>query len=153
MSKSRKFNGKTYARRLPTGPGVYVMRSSEQDVLYVGKAANLRKRVASYFDARPKIDRIMRMVARIESIEVSLVRSEGEALLLENEWIKSYRPRYNILLKDDKSYPWLMMTTDHEIPRVAFHRGAREKEKTYFGPYPSASSVRESINLIQKLFQ
>jgi excinuclease ABC subunit C len=153
MSKPRKFNGKSYAKRLPTGPGVYVMRSVEKDVLYVGKAANLRKRVSSYFDARPKIDRIMRMVARIQSIEVSLVRSEGEALLLENEWIKSYRPRYNILLRDDKSYPWVMMTTDHEIPRIAFHRGAREKSKTYFGPYPSAGSVRESINLIQKLFQ
>jgi excinuclease ABC subunit C len=153
MTKAKKFNGKTYARRLPTGPGVYVMRSADEDVLYVGKAANLRKRVASYFDARPKVDRMMRMVARIESIEVSLTRSEGEALLLENEWIKSYRPRYNILLRDDKSYPWVMFTTDHEIPRIAFHRGAREKTKTYFGPYPSAGSVRESINLIQKLFQ
>jgi excinuclease ABC subunit C len=129
------------------------MRAGKDDVLYVGKAANLRNRVASYFDARPKIDRIMRMVARITDIEVSLTRSEGEALLLENEWIKSHRPRYNVLLRDDKSYPWVMMTMDHEMPRIAFHRGARSKGPVFFGPYPSAGSVRESINLIQKIFQ
>ena len=129
------------------------MRATEDEVLYVGKAGNLRKRVASYFDARPKVDRIMQMVARIRAIEVSLTRTEGEALLLENEWIKSYRPRYNILLRDDKSYPWVVMTMDHAFPRIAFHRGARSKGKAYLGPYPSAGAVRESINLIQKIFQ
>jgi len=146
------FDGKKFARRLSTGPGVYLMRDEAGSVLYVGKAANLRKRVASYFDARPKIDRIMRMVARIQAIEVSLTRTEAEALLLENEWIKSLKPRYNVLLRDDKSYPWLMLGTDHEFPRIAFHRGARDPGRRYLGPYPSASSVRESINLIQKLF-
>ena len=146
------FDGKNYARRLPTGPGVYLMRDEQGTALYVGKAANLRKRVSSYFDARPKIERIMRMVARIQSIEVSLTRSEAEALLLENEWIKSLKPRYNVLLRDDKSYPWVMLGKDHEFPRIAFHRGARDKGREYLGPYPSASSVRESINLIQKLF-
>ncbi len=146
------FDGKKFARRLPTGPGVYQMRDADGTALYVGKAANLRKRVASYFDARPKIERIMRMVAQIHSIEVSLARSEAEALLLENEWIKSLKPRYNVLLKDDKSYPWVMLGSDHEYPRIAFHRGARDKHKQYLGPYPSATSVRESINLIQKLF-
>lgn len=128
------------------------MRDSEGVALYVGKASNLRKRVSSYFDARPKIERIMRMVARIQSIEVSLTRTEAEALLLENEWIKSLKPRYNVLLRDDKSYPWVMLGTDHEYPRIAFHRGGKDKSKQYLGPYPSASSVRESINLIQKLF-
>ena len=147
------FDGKAFARRLSTGPGVYVMRDDEGSALYVGKAANLRKRVASYFDARPKVDRIMRMVSRIAIIEVGLTRSEGEALLLENEWIKSLKPRYNILLRDDKSYPWVVMTVDHDFPRIAFHRGARSKGKTYLGPYPSAGSVRESINLIQKIFR
>jgi len=147
-----EFDGKKYARRLSAGPGVYLMRDSEGIALYVGKAANLRKRVSSYFDARPKIERIMRMVARIHSIEVSLTRSEAEALLLENEWIKSLKPRYNVLLRDDKSYPWVMLGTDHEFPRIAFHRGGKEKHRQYLGPYPSASSVRESINLIQKLF-
>ena len=146
------FEGKKYARRLSAGPGVYLMRDADGTALYVGKAGNLRKRVSSYFDARPKIDRIMRMVARIQSIEVSLTRTEAEALLLENEWIKSLKPRYNVLLRDDKSYPWVMLGTDHPFPRIAFHRGGKEKGKQYLGPYPSASSVRESINLIQKLF-
>jgi len=146
------FDGKEFARRLSAGPGVYLMRDADGTALYVGKAANLRKRVSSYFDARPKIERIMRMVARIQSIEVSLTRTEAEALLLENEWIKSLKPRYNVLLRDDKSYPWVMLGSDHEFPRIAFHRGGKDKGRTYLGPYPSASSVRESINLIQKLF-
>jgi len=147
------FDGKAFAARLPTRPGVYLMRDEAGQPLYVGKARNLRKRVASYFDARPKIERIMRMVAKVRQIEVSLTRTEGEALLLENEWIKSQQPRYNVLLRDDKSYPWIALTTDHEFPRIAFHRGARDSAKRYFGPYPSAGSVRESINLIQKLFR
>jgi excinuclease ABC subunit C len=150
--KTDSFDGKDYARRLPNRPGVYVMRDGQGTALYVGKAANLRKRVSSYFDARPKIDRLMRMIARIRKIEVSLTRSEAEALLLENEWIKALQPRYNVLLRDDKSYPWVMVGTEHAYPRIAFHRGAKDKNKEYLGPYPSASSVRESINLIQKLF-
>jgi excinuclease ABC subunit C len=153
QAKEQGFDGKAIASRLPTRPGVYLMRDDSGKPLYVGKARNLRKRVTSYFDSRPKIDRIMRMIARIGQIEVSLTRTEGEALLLENEWIKSLKPRYNVLLRDDKSYPWIMITTHHEAPRIAFHRGAREKSMAYFGPYPSASSVRESINLIQKLFR
>ena len=147
------FDGKKFTRRLSAGPGVYLMRDADGIALYVGKAANLRKRVSNYFDARPKIERIMRMVARIQSIEVSLTRTEAEALLLENEWIKSLKPRYNVLLRDDKSYPWVMLGTDHEFPRIAFHRGGKDKGRQYLGPYPSASSVRESINLIQKLFR
>jgi excinuclease ABC subunit C len=155
MAEKRKqaFDGKAFAAKLPTRPGVYLMRDSSGEALYVGKARNLRKRVASYFDARPKIERVMRMVARIERIEVGLTRTEGEALLLENEWIKSLRPRYNVLLRDDKSYPWIVLSTNHDYPQIAFHRGARDRKKLYFGPYPSAGSVRESINLIQKLFR
>jgi excinuclease ABC subunit C len=151
--EGQAFDGKAFSARLPTRPGVYLMRDAEGVVLYVGKARNLRKRVASYFDARPKVERIMRMTARITEIEVSLTRTEGEALLLENEWIKSLKPRYNILLRDDKSYPWIVLSTNHEYPQIAFHRGARDRKKSYFGPYPSAGSVRESINLIQKLFR
>jgi excinuclease ABC subunit C len=150
---STVFDGKAFATRLPTRPGVYLMRDTEGTVLYVGKARNLRKRVSSYFDARPKTERIMRMIARVSDIEVSLTRTEGEALLLENEWIKSLKPRYNILLRDDKSYPWIAMSTKHEFPQISFHRGALDKKKSYFGPYPSAGSVRESINQIQKLFR
>lgn len=152
-SEQKGFDGKAVASRLPTRPGVYVMRDADGTALYVGKARNLRKRVSSYFDARPKIDRIMRMVARISAIEVSITRTEGEALLLENEWIKSLKPRYNVLLRDDKSYPWIVLGTDHEFPSIAFHRGARDRRRQYFGPYPSASSTRESIDLIQKLFR
>lgn len=152
-SATSEFNGKTYARRLPTRPGVYLMRDEAGQVLYVGKAGDLRKRVSSYFDSRPKIERIMRMVARIQSMEVSLTRSESEALLLENEWIKAHKPRYNILLRDDKSYPWIAITTAHEFPRIAFYRGARDADTRYFGPYPSASSTRESISMIQKIFR
>ncbi|MGD2127787.1 MAG: excinuclease ABC subunit UvrC [Lysobacterales bacterium] len=151
--ESPVFDGKAFAARLPSRPGVYLMKDAQGQPLYVGKARNLRKRVSSYFDARPKIERIMRMVAQIAQLEISLTRTEGEALLLENEWIKSLKPRYNVLLRDDKSYPWIVLTTDHEFPRIAFHRGARETGKRYFGPYPSAASVRESINLIQKLFR
>ncbi len=147
------FDGKAFAASLPTRPGVYVMRDADGKALYVGKAGSLRKRVASYFDARPKIDRIMRMVAQVADIEVSLTRTEGEALLLENEWIKSLKPRYNVLLRDDKSYPWIVLTTEHEYPAIAFHRGARDPGREYFGPYPSAGSTRESISLIQKLFR
>jgi excinuclease ABC subunit C len=149
----KEFDGKKVASRLPTRPGVYLMRDQAGSALYVGKALNLRKRVSSYFDARPKNERIMRMISRIANIEVSITRTEAEALLLENEWIKSLKPRYNILLRDDKSYPWIALSTAHEFPRIFFHRGARDKQKSYFGPYPSASSVRQSINLIQKLFR
>ncbi len=130
------FDGKDYARRLPTRPGVYLMRDSEGLALYVGKALNLRKRVSSYFDARPKGERIMRMIARISQIEVSVTRTEGEALLLENEWIKSLKPRYNILLRDDKSYPWIVLGTDHDYPRIFFHRGARDAKKSLFRALP-----------------
>ena len=151
--KNTDFDGKAVARKLPTRPGVYLMRDGEGNALYVGKALNLRKRVGSYFDARPKGARIMLMIARIGQIEVSITRTEGEALLLENEWIKSLKPRYNILLRDDKSYPWIVLGTDHEFPRIFFHRGARDPKKSFFGPYPSAHSVRDSINLIQKLFR
>jgi excinuclease ABC subunit C len=151
--QDKTFDGKAFAARLPTRPGVYLMKDAAAQPLYVGKARNLRKRVASYFDARPKVDRIMLMISRISDIEISLTRTEGEALLLENEWIKSLKPRYNVLLRDDKSYPWIVLTTDHPFPRIAFHRGVRDAQKRYFGPYPSASSVRESINLIQKLFR
>ena len=146
------FDGRAFARSLSTGPGVYVMRDGAGKVLYVGKARNLRRRVASYFDQRDKGSRINLMVRRIAGMEVSLTRTEAEALLLENEWIKAHRPRFNINLRDDKSYPWIRIDTRHAYPRIGFYRGGRKDTGEYFGPYSSAGAVRESLNQIYRLF-
>jgi len=146
------FDGKAFVRRLAGSPGVYRMIGVADDVLYVGKAGNLKKRVGSYF-LKPRMEpRIAAMVAQIARIEVTLTRTEGEALLLEAQLIKSLRPRYNILLRDDKSYPFIYLSADDEYPRMAFHRGAKTGKGRYFGPFPSAYAVRESLNLMQKLF-
>ncbi|HET7797201.1 MAG TPA: excinuclease ABC subunit UvrC, partial [Nevskia sp.] len=146
------FDGKAFVRRLAGSPGVYRMIGVADDVLYVGKAGNLKKRVGSYF-LKPRMEpRIAAMVAQIARIEVTLTRTEGEALLLEAQLIKSLRPRYNILLRDDKSYPFIYLSADDEYPRMGFHRGAKTGKGRYFGPFPSAYAVRESLNLMQKLF-
>ncbi len=121
-------------------------------VLYVGKARALRNRVGSYFNATPKPTRIMAMLAQVARIEVTVTRSEADALLLENQLIKSLQPRYNVMLRDDKSYPFVLLTKE-EWPRIAFHRGPRAIAGRYFGPYPSAVSVRETLNLMHKLFR
>lgn len=147
-----EFDGRAFARSLATGPGVYLMRDEQGKVLYVGKARNLRRRVASYFDRRDKGPRINLMVRKIAAMEVSLTRTEAEALLLENEWIKAHRPRFNINLRDDKSYPWIRLESAHEYPRIGFYRGSRKQSGQYFGPYSSAGAVRESLNQIYRLF-
>jgi excinuclease ABC subunit C len=147
------FDGKAYARTLGHAPGVYRMLDADAQVLYVGKAANLHKRVGSYF-LKPQLEpRLAAMLARVAAIEVTVTRTEGEALLLENELIKSLKPRYNVLLRDDKSYPYIHLSGGEDYPRMAFHRGARSGKGRYFGPYPSAHSVRESLGLMQKLFR
>ena len=146
------FDGKAFVRTLSGSPGVYRMLGGADEVLYVGKAGSLRKRVGSYF-LKPRMEpRIAAMVAQIARVEVTVTRTEGEALLLEAQLIKSLRPRYNILLRDDKSYPYIYMSAGQDYPRMGFHRGAKTGKGSYFGPYPSAYAVRESLNLMQKLF-
>ncbi len=145
------FDGRTFARRLTTAPGVYRMFSADDSVLYVGKAASLRHRVASYFTRSVQSARIASMVGQIARIEVIATRTASEALILENQLIKSLKPRYNVLLRDDKSYPYMVLTQE-TWPRIAFHRGPRRLSGRYFGPYPSVGAVRETMNVMQKLF-
>ena len=146
------FDGRAFAAALPLAPGVYRMFDAEGGLLYVGKARALRNRVGSYFNATPKATRIMAMLAQVARIETTVTRSEADALLLENQLIKSLQPRYNVMLRDDKSYPFVLLTKE-EWPRLGFHRGPRAIPGRYFGPYPSAASVRETLNLMHKLFR
>ncbi|MBK1673147.1 excinuclease ABC subunit C [Ectothiorhodospira shaposhnikovii] len=150
-SPAETFEPRRFLASLTTQPGVYRMLGEGGEVLYVGKAKNLKKRVASYFRRTVASTRIAAMVAQIRDVQIIVTRGEAEALLLENNLIKEHRPRYNILLRDDKSYPYIFIS-HHPYPRLAFHRGARKSSGRYFGPYPSGSAVRETINLLQKLF-
>ena len=148
-----QFDHKAFVKALTTRPGVYQMYDAEGNLLYVGKAKNLRNRVGSYFRASGLTDKTLALVARIADIQVTVTSTEVDALLLEHNLIKSHQPPYNILLKDDKSYPYIFLSSRDKFPRLSLHRGAQRKKGRYFGPYPSAGAVRESLHFLQKVFK
>jgi excinuclease ABC subunit C len=147
------FNSKEFLARLTTRPGVYQMRDEQDKLLYIGKAKNLKNRVSSYFRSTGLSTKTQSLVTKIASIDITITHGETEALLLEQNLIKQYRPPYNILLRDDKSYPFILVNDKEEYPSVTFHRGAKRRKGSYFGPFPSGTAVRETLNILQKVFQ
>ncbi len=149
---ANEFDGKAFAAALSTAPGVYRMYAADDNYLFVGNAGPLRKRVGSYFNGSPKSRRIMMMLSQVARMDVTVTRTEAEALLLENQLIKSLNPRYNVSLRDDKTYPQVLLTRE-QWPRIALHRGPRAVPGRYYGPYPGVGAVRETLNLMHKLFK
>lgn len=145
------FDSKAFLKNLTQQPGVYRMYNAREDVIYVGKAKNLKKRVSSYFKKNLDSVKTISLVKQIRAMDVTVTHTETEAFILENNFIKKFKPRYNVLLRDDKSYPYILLS-GHQHPRLTVHRGSRKESGDYFGPYPSAWAVRESLRLMQKIF-
>ncbi|HLY52928.1 MAG TPA: excinuclease ABC subunit UvrC, partial [Steroidobacteraceae bacterium] len=148
-----KFDHKDFIASLPRRPGVYRMYGEERELLYVGKARSLRDRVATYFAASNVDPKVQALVAQVSAIEVTVTNSETEALLLEYNLIKAHKPRFNVVLRDDKSFPYIHLYVEHPFPRLEFYRGARSAPGRYFGPFPNAGAVRDTLNQLQKLFR
>jgi len=146
------FNSKKFLELCTSKPGVYQMFDEQDKVIYVGKAKNLKNRLNSYFQKNLSQVKTRALVSHICKIELIVTHTENEALILENNLIKKFMPKYNICFRDDKSYPYIYVSTEHDFPRLRFHRGARKGKGKYFGPYPSAGSMRETLQLIQKIF-
>lgn len=150
---SEQFDAKVFVDSLPGRPGVYRMLDGDGQILYVGKARNLKSRVASYFQPSNVQPKVQALIAKTANMEVTITNSDTEALLLEYNLIKKHRPRFNVVLRDDKSFPYLHLETHHEFPRLNFYRGSRKEPGKYFGPYPSAGAVRDTLQQLQKLFR
>jgi excinuclease ABC subunit C len=150
---SEHFDAKVFVDSLPARPGVYRMLDGDGQILYVGKARNLKSRVASYFQPSNVQPKVQALIAKTANMEVTITNSDTEALLLEYNLIKKHRPRFNVVLRDDKSFPYLHLETNHEFPRLNFYRGSRKEPGKYFGPYPSAGAVRDTLQQLQKLFR
>ncbi|GAA4816328.1 UvrABC system protein C [Marinicella pacifica] len=154
MSRNKPFDAKKFIAELPTSPGVYQMLDSTGQIIYVGKARILKNRVSSYFNGSAKDNKTMALVRQIADMRYHITQSEGDALILENQLIKKHTPKYNILLKDGKSYPYIYISTDaDEFPRITYARGKKKRKGRYFGPYPSSPSVRYALNFLQKVFK
>jgi excinuclease ABC subunit C len=152
MNDQLAFDAKPYLRTLTHRPGVYCMLDTRHKVIYVGKARDLKKRVSSYFHRTQTSAKTAAMMQLVARVEVTVTNTEAEALLLEYNLIKQHKPKFNVLLRDDKSYPYIYASTDHPFPRLRFHRGPRKGKGRYFGPYPNSSAVRQTLNDLQKLF-
>src|SRR5271154_2573305 len=150
---AQAFDAKSFVDALPGRPGVYRMLDGQGVILYVGKARNLKSRVGSYFQPSNVQPKVQALIAKTANMEVTITNSETEALLLEYNLIKKHRPRFNVVLRDDKTFPYLHFETGHPFPRLTFYRGSRKEPGRYFGPYPSAGAVRETLQQLQKLFR
>ena len=152
MTDESQFDAKSFLANLTHRPGVYRMLNAKHKVLYVGKARDLKKRVSSYFHRTQTAPKTAALMQLVHKVEVTVTNTEAEALILEYNLIKQHKPRFNVTLRDDKSYPYIYVSTKHKYPRLQFHRGPRKGKGRYFGPYPSTTAVRQTLNELQKLF-